>query len=167
MAGQFFKPDMQWWHHDDKHPKDEEAEPAPEPITEEIPADDDTRSETADPHYHPADEIFYSMGHCDLECKITVFIHILLMMIHLWTNGEQLRGWGRGNLFLLLNTAWFITLFSYNMALASEYPSFLDIPSWKRKVPFGIALITVIYFVIGSLSLTFKIRDGNSITDTN
>ena len=164
----FLKPDTQWWHHDDdKHNDDKEPEPVPEPVPEPepVPAADPAPAET-DPHYNPADEIYYSLNHCDFECKVTVSIHMIVMMIHLWTNGEQMGGWARGNLFLLMNTGWFLTLFSFNMALASEYPSFLDLPSWKRKVPYGIALITMIYFTIGLVSLSFKLTAGETIADT-
>ena len=65
-------------------------------------------------------------------------------------------GWAEGSLILLLATSWFLFISIWNMALIMDYEGFLNMPMWKRTLPWGISMTYSLYFVFGIIAWIIK-----------
>ena len=122
---------------------------------------DDDDDDDDDYTYRAKDDLIYSWDHCQGFCQFAYGLHLILWMIHLYTNIEMLHAWANGNLFLLMGTMWFILMAMWDMGLIMKYPEFLGMPTLNRTIPFGFALIFLAYYYIGVFSLIFKLKAGH------
>ena len=56
-------------------------------------------------------------------------LHIVLWMIHLWTNIEVMYAWANGNFLLLASSVGFVFISIWDMGLIMKYPEFMMMPT--------------------------------------
>ena len=58
---------------------------------------------------------------------------------------------------LLFGSMWYGLLVVWNMGLLLHYPEFLEMPKWKRTVPFGAAVIFTTYWLVSMFAEVVKL----------
>ena len=108
------------------------------------------------------------MIHCDtIACQASFPIAFIMLALHLWTNIEAMQAWAHFNLLLLSGTAWFLFILFWNHALILEYPGFMEMETWKRTVPFALALMYFVYWMLGLIGELLKLWAGATPGDVN